>query len=477
MSGWHPDFVTRLKQCCGDASVRTDPASLMAYENDGLGFHRCRPDCVVIPRNSDELKDVVRLCRGHDFPYTIRAAGTSLSGGPVAEQGGLIVHVSRLKSILEVNAENLYCVVEPGVVLNRLNDHLESYGLFYPPDPSSGFTSTLGGNVAENAGGIRCFRYGVTANYVLGLEVMLPSGDIVQLGGPAGGLGPSGGCDWKTVFVGSEGMLGVITKIWLRLKPIPERIWTFLGQFRTVRETAAMIVDLVHCPATPVAIEMIDEKMIQLLEASPMACGLDPECVALLTEIDGPAELVGLLAEDISACYRKHNAVSLEKTDDKAKRLNLWRARKVGGGLLGQISPDVMIQDAVLPRTDLAEILEMIYREADKEGIVVTSTFHAGDGNLHPSFLFDARNPDEVERVKKLGTRLMEEVVARGGTLSGEHGIGSDKINYVSLVFGEREIAVQRALLDCFNPDHQLNPEKAFPQRSFVGCCAPPRQS
>ena len=454
--------------------MRTDDASLMAYENDGLGFQRYRPDCVVIPRTSDELKEVVRLCRGRDFPYTVRAAGTSLSGGPVAAQGGLIIHVSRLRSILEINPEDMVCVTEPGVVLDTLNEALAPHGLFYPPDPSSGSASTIGGNVAENAGGIRCFRYGVTANYVLGLEVILPNGEIVQLGGPAGGLGASGGCDWKSLFVGSEGLLGVITKIWLRLKPLPEKVWTFQGTYAGVRAASNTVVDLVHHPSVPVAIELMDNHIIRLLEASPMACGMDPDCWLLLAEVDGPAELVDRMADDIEEVFRRNGAIVVQKTCDPKERLALWKARKVGGGLLGQVSPDMMIQDACIPRSQFGDIIEALIAESEKRDIVVVSVFHAGDGNLHPNFLFDGRDADQKERVEDLGRFLMEMVVERGGTLSGEHGIGCDKLKYIPLVFGERELAFQKALVVCFNPDNQLNPEKVFPQRSYVGCCAPP---
>lgn len=474
MSNWQPGFVASLRELCGETAVRTDSASLMSYENDGLGFHRYRPDCVVIPRDGDELKDVVRRCRNEDFPYTIRAAGTSLSGGPVAVQGGLIIHVSRLRSILEINTEDMYCVVEPGVVLDTLNSALEPHGVFYPPDPSSGSACTIGGNVAENAGGIRCFRYGVTANYVLGLEVILPDGEIAQLGGPAGGLGPSCGCDWKSLFVGSEGLLGVITKIWLKVMPLPQKVWTFLGAYPGVRPAADTIVDLVHHPSVPVAIELMDSYVVQLVEAGPHAQGFDPSSWLLLAEVDGPAELVDRMAEDLEEVFLRNGALSFEKTCEPDARVDLWRARKTTGGLLGQLSPDNMVQDACIPRSEFGDLMEALIEECERQNQVVVSVFHAGDGNLHPNFLFDGSKPEELERINRMSEFLMHMVVERGGTLSGEHGIGNDKMKYISLVFGDREIAFQRALMDVFNPDNQLNPEKLFPQRSFVGCCAPP---
>ncbi len=470
---WDPSIVDDLRRISGERSVLTDDASLAAYENDGLSFNRHRPDCVVIPRSSEELKAIIQACKDRDFPYLIRAAGTSLSGGPVAVAGGLIVLVSRLKGILEVNVEDQYCVVEPGVVLNHLNHELAEYGFYYPPDPSSGYSCTLGGNVAENAGGLRCFKYGVTANYVLGLEIVTTDGEVVQLGGPAGGWGPSLAPDWRALMVGSEGMLATITKIWLRIRPLPEKVWTFLAEFKKMETAIECLVELVRHPAIPVALELIDNNTVRLVEASNMAVGVDKESWALLMEVDGPFELVDQYVADVEAIFERHKVDNLRKTDDNAERSKLWRARKSGNGLMGQVSPDYMIQDAVIPRSKLADLLQAIYDAAYAEDMHVMNVFHAGDGNLHPCFLFDARDEKQVHTLHELGKVLMQKVIDYGGVLSGEHGIGNDKNKYIPYFFGEREIAMQKALIEVFNPDNQLNPEKVFPQRSFVGCCAP----
>tara|TARA_B100000809_G_scaffold51359_1_gene46579 strand:- start:3291 stop:4718 length:1428 start_codon:yes stop_codon:yes gene_type:complete len=475
MDEWQPDTIRDLRALCGARAVLTDPTSLISYENDALGFHRYKPDAVVIPADSDQLKEIIGICRGRNFPYILRGAGTSLSGGPVAAQGGLVIHVSRLRKILAINEDDMYCVVEPGVVLDTLNAALKPHGLLYPPDPSSSYTCTVGGNVAENAGGVRCFKYGPTANYVLGMEVLLTDGRVVQLGGPAGGLGPAGGCDWKTLMVGSEGMLGVFTKLWLRTIPLPERISTSLAAFPKMADAANAIVDLVHHPSIPVAIELMDNRIVQLLEASPMAVGLDPTCWAVMVEIDGPAALVDAQAPAIEALLRKHGATDIKSATEDEARQRLWAARKNSGGLLGRISADSMVQDAVIPRSKFGAVLEKLYADADEMDVPVFSVFHAGDGNLHPNFSFDGRNPDELRKVKLLGKRLMEYVIENGGVLSGEHGIGTDKREYVPLFFGPRELAMQSALAECLNPDHQLNPEKVYPHRSFVGCCAPVR--
>lgn len=475
MGEWQPDTIRALRELCGERAVLTDPTSLTSYENDALGFHRYKPDAVVIPADSDQLRRIIEICRGRDFPYLVRGAGTSLSGGPVAAQGGLVIHVSRLRKIIEINEDDMYCVVEPGVVLDTLNATLKPRGLLYPPDPSSSYACTVGGTVAENAGGVRCFKYGPTANYVLGVEVLLTDGRLVQLGGPAGGLGLAGGCDWKTLMVGSEGLLGVFTRLWLRTLPLPERVNTSLATFPKMADAANAIVALVHHPCIPVAIELMDNRIVRLLEASRMAVGIDPTCWVVLVEIDGPAALVESQAPSIEALLREHGASDIKSATDDAARQRLWAARKNSGGLLGQVSPDNMIQDAVIPRSKFGAVLEKIYADADEMDVPVFSVFHAGDGNLHPNFTFDGRNEEEIRKVKLLGKRLMEYVVENGGVLSGEHGIGTDKREYMPLFFGPRELAMQNALAECFNPDHQLNPEKVYPHRSFVGCCAPTR--
>jgi FAD/FMN-containing dehydrogenase len=307
----------------------------------------------------------------------------------------------------------------------------------------------------------------VVANYVLGLEVMTPDGTLLTLGGPAGGKGGPLGQDWKALFVGSEGLLGVILRIWVRLKPIPEATRTFLATYPTLESASAAIVGLVHHPLIPVAAELMDQNCVRLVEASPFKAGLDPDSWALLAEINGPQALVDSYGPDIEALLAAAGAGSVKATSDAAERLKLWKARKVGGGLTGQISPDVMIQDAVIPRSRLAELLHCIYEQADKEGLPVINLFHAGDGNLHPNFMYDGRVPEQVAAVHRVGKALMEKVIAVGGTLSGEHGIGNDKLEYLPLLFGPRALALHRSIAELFNPGHQLNPGKVLPQRRF----------
>ncbi|MBF0432467.1 MAG: FAD-binding protein [Fibrobacteria bacterium] len=455
------NFIEQLFDLCGKQSVLFDEIDLAGYENDALGFYRYKPDCVVIPETSEELKNLILLCYKWDITWLVRGAGTSLSGGPVAVNGGIIIHLSKLKSLLEVCENDMYCLVEPGVVLNNLNKALKPLGLFYPPDPSSGFSCTIGGNVAENAGGIRCFKYGVTANYVLGLEVILPTGEVVQFGGPAGGLG-NFNYDWRALFTGSEGTLGVISKIWLRLKPLPHKVWTFLAAFEKVDDAIKAVIKLKQNTITPVALELMDNRIVQLVENSGFAVGLDRKCCYLLLEIDGPGGFIESQVTPLESLLLSNGALSVKKTSDEAERLNLWKARKVFGGLLGQISPNIMSQDVVVPSSFIADILDFFYTEADKLGVPAVCVAHAGDGNMHPNLLFNATKPGEIDKIHKLSAMLMKKVVECGGALSGEHGIGCDKKHHMQLAYSPQELLFQKSALWCFNPENNLNPGKIF---------------
>jgi glycolate oxidase subunit GlcD len=458
--------------------VLTSPAQLAGYDADGLGYKTFRPDAVVIPADADELVQVLRASREMNVPVTIRGAGTSLSGGPVAAQGGIVVHTSSLKNVRTISREGFWCEVESSVVLNQLDVTLLPHGVFYPPDPSSGPVCTLGGNVAMNAGGAHCFRYGVTSNYVLGLEAVMLDGSVHRFGGPAGGRGDWRE-DWKRLMVGSEGTLAAFTRFWLRLLPRPEKVWTYRATFADLQSAEKAIHALAVHAAFPVAIELMDPRCVAMVENSPMAVGLPKDVFLLVTEIDGPAVLVDVRAKAVAALMNDAGALSVEYSDDEAKRRGLWKARKVAGGLMGQISPDFLVQDAVIPKRALAELLQLVYDEADAAGFAAVNVFHAGDGNLHPNFMFDSRNPGELEKVEAISKRLMQRVVAVGGTLSGEHGIGNDKTAYMPLVFGEHALKLQLAVPKLFNPRHQMNPLKVFASRRFVdtasGAASAPR--
>jgi glycolate oxidase len=455
-----------LKQSVSRGRVLTSPAQLAGYDADGLGYKTFRPDAVVIPSDADEMVRVLQNAKQYQVPICIRGAGTSLSGGPVAAQGGVIVHTSSLRSVRKINAEGFWCEVECGVTLNQLDEALKPHGVFYPPDPSSGPVCTLGGNVAMNAGGAHCFRYGVTSNYVLGVEAVLLDGSVHRFGGPAGGRGPWRE-DWKRFMVGSEGTLGAFTRFWLRTLPRPDKVWTFRATYADLIAAEKAIHALVAHSSFPVAIELMDPRCVAMVENSPMAVGLPKDSFMLLTEIDGPPELVDARVEAVANILRAAGSKDVVFSDDEEQRKKLWKARKAAGGLMGQLSADFVVQDAVIPKRALAELLQLVYDEADAAGLRAVNVFHAGDGNLHPNFLFDSRKPGELEKVEHIGKRLMQRVVDVGGTLSGEHGIGNDKSAYMPLVFGPEAIKLQLAVPAVFNRLHQLNPLKVFAERRF----------
>ena len=448
--------------------VLTAPAQLAGYDADALGYKTFTPDAVVIPADADELKALLTASRSLNVPVTIRGAGTSLSGGPVAAQGGVVVHTSSLKKVRTISHEGFWCEVECSVTLNQLDMALKPYGMFYPPDPSSGPVCTIGGNVAMNAGGAHCFRYGVTSNYVLGLEVVLLDGSVHRFGGPAGGRG-DWRADWKRLMVGSEGTLGAFTRFWLRTLPRAEKAWTFRSTFPDLRSAEQAIHALVAHSSFPVAIELMDPRCVAMVENSPMAVGLPKDAFLLVTEIEGPAILVDARVQSVSDVLTTAGALKVEFSDDEIQRAKLWKARKVAGGLMGQLSPDFLVQDAVIPKRALADVLQLVYDEADAAALPVVNVFHAGDGNLHPNFMFNSRKPGELERVEAISKRLMQRVVQVGGTLSGEHGIGNDKTAYMPMVFGPETLRLQMAVPAVFNADHQLNPMKVFSDRRFSG--------
>lgn len=445
------------------------PTQLAGYESDGLGYKRFRPDAVAIPANSDEVIALVKLLRNWKIPYVARGAGTSLSGGPVAAQGGVLIHLSKLCGIQEINTADGYAVVESGAVLNRLDEALKPLGFYYPPDPSSGPVCTLGGNVATNAGGVHCFRYGVTCNYVLGTEVILMDGQVVRFGGPAGGRGAWRN-DWKRLFVGSEGTLGIFTRFWLRLIPRPEKVWTFRATYSDFEQASQAIRQLARHASYPAAIEFMDPPCVDMVENSPMRVGLPMGSYMILTEIDGPAGLVDARVDAVARVLRDCGSTDVTYSSEESERMALWKARKAQGGLLGQISPDFVVQDAVIPKERLGEMLELIYSEARVAGIAAVTIMHAGDGNLHPDFMFDARKQGDLEKIEKIGKVLMKKVSELGGALSGEHGIGNDKSSYMAAHFGQLGQAMQMAVPGLFNPSHQLNPLKVFPERRFTTC-------
>jgi len=458
--------VARLKNAVGANHVLTDPDELFVYEADALTIHKHIPSAVVIPGTAEEVAAAVRILADADIPFTPRGAGTGLSGGALSLKGAVIFELARLNKILRIDYENRLAVVETGVINVHLSQATSAGGFHYAPDPSSQMACTIGGNVAENSGGPHCLKYGMTVNHVLALEVVLPSGEVVTLGG--GGV-DSPGYDLLGAFVGSEGTFGIATKATLKLTRLPQLVKTLLGEFITVTDASRTVSEIIAAGILPAALEMIDQATIQAIENSIFAGGFPTDVAALLIiEVDGlEAGLEDTAARVVEICQR-NNARAVRVAKDAAERDRLWAARKRAFGAMGRIKADLMVQDAVIPRSRLPEVLDEIYRIGARHGLTVANVFHAGDGNLHPNISFDGRDPDQVSRVAAASREIMELCVGVGGSITGEHGVGLDKIESMRLIFSEDDMQRMLALRDVFNPKGLCNPGKVIP--TFKTC-------
>jgi len=444
-------LAAALSEIVGARHVRTALPERVTYARDGLPTHRHVPGVVVLPGSRDEVVAVVRLLAALGVPFVPRGAGTGLSGGALADDDAVLLVLTRLNRILAIDPKNRLAVVEPGVVNVRLSAAAAPHGLLYSPDPSSQTACTIGGNVAENSGGPHCLKYGVTANHVLSLEVVLADGRIVQLGSPGG---EPWGPDLVGLFVGSEGNFGIATRISVRLLPVPRAI-------RTLLAVSAVIASGI----VPAALEMMDQSCINAVEDSVYAAGYPRDAAAvLLLELDGGREeAVAADAETIAGILRAHGARSVLSAADAKQRERLWQGRKKAFGAMGRLSRDLVVQDAVVPRSALPDVLEAIGRIAAAYGLTVSNVFHAGDGNLHPNISFDGRVPGLKARVDQASGEIMAVCIAAGGTITGEHGIGLDKLRYMPLIFDGDALAAMRAVRRVFDPLERVNPGKVVP--------------
>jgi len=446
----------------GKKHVREARAERVTYAMDGLPTHRRVPDLVVLPGTREELIAVVRLLAAHDVPFVPRGAGTGLSGGALASDGSVLLVLTRLNRILHVDAANARAVVEPGVVNAKLSAAVRPHGLHYAPDPSSQSACTIGGNVAENAGGPHCLKYGVTANHILALELLLADGSLVDVGSPAG---EPWGPDLVGLFVGSEGNFGIATKITVRLLPVPGAIRTLLADFHSIRAAGAAVSAIIASGIVPAALEMMDQSCVCAVEDSVYAAGYPRDAAAiLLVEVDGrnPAA-VAAETEDVTEILRRSAARSVRSAATEAERERLWQGRKKAFGAMGRLSRDLVVQDAVVPRSALPDVLEAICGIAQRYSLVVSNVFHAGDGNLHPNISFDATNPELKARVEAASAEIMSTCIAAGGTITGEHGVGIDKLRYMPMIFDAESLGAMHAVRKVFDPDERVNPGKVVP--------------
>ena len=444
----------------------TEPDELLVYECDGLPHHKYRPRAVVFPSSTEETSEVMRALTTAGVAFTPRGAGTGLSGGALALNEGVVIELARMRKILKIDASNNTALVQPGVVNSHVSRAVAHLGLHYVPDPSSQPTCTIGGNLAENAGGIHCLKYGTTTDHVLGVRVVLSSGQVVDLGG-AGAERP--GYDLTGTFIGSEGTFGIATEATLRLVPIPPAVRTLLAEFVDVNNASHAVSAIIAAGVMPAALEMMDREIIRAVEASVFSAGLSLDVgAALLIELDGIEPGIDDEADRVKSICIEFGARSCRSAQDEAERLRLWAARKSAFGAVSRISPDSMIQDAVVPRSRLPEVLADAYRISDKYQLRLANVFHAGDGNLHPLICFDSRSPEQVQNVKEAGRELMETCVRAGGSITGEHGVGFDKRELLSLVFSETDMETMLRVRAAFDPTGLCNPGKTIPM--LRGC-------
>jgi glycolate oxidase len=438
---------------------------LQTYECDGLTNFRTLPEAVVLPRSAEQVQAVVRICARHHIPFVARGSGTGLSGGALPATGGIVISFARMNRILEVDIPNQRVVVEPGVINAQVTEAVAAHGYFYAPDPSSQSVCTIGGNVAENAGGAHCLKYGFTTTHVLGMDVVLPTGELVTLGSAA----PDPlGYDLTGVFVGSEGTLGVATRIILRIVKRPETVQVLLAAFDSIRAAAQTVSDIIGAGMLPAALEMMDRLSAMASEAAVHPHY--PVCEALLlVELDGPAaEVAAQIAEATSLC-RNNGAWEVRIAQTAEERGLIWKGRKAAFAAVGRISPNYIVQDGVIPRTALPDLLEAIGRMAAEVGLRVANVFHAGDGNLHPLVLYDRAIPGQEEVALRLSERILHLCVDHGGSITGEHGVGKEKQQAMGYMFSEPDLDTMQLVRQAFDPHNIANPGKIFPRPRLCG--------
>ena len=458
-------LVERLKRICGQEHVLTDRDQLRTYESDGLRHYRAHPPVAVLPGSADEVRDVVRACHEASTPWVARGAGTGLSGGALPIEDGVLIVLTRLNRILEVDLANQRVVVEPCVTNKSISDAVAPTH-FYPPDPSSQIVSTIGGNVSENSGGLHCFKYGFTTNYVTGLEVVLSDGEVVTLGGKEL---DRPGYDLIGAFVGSEGTLGIATQITLRVIPVAESHETMVAYFESIEQAGQAVSEIVAAGIVPAAIEIMDELSIEATEnwthaGYPLDVG-----AALIVELDGPEAECDARAGDVLEIFKSAGASDTRVAADEEERALIWKARKAAFGAMGYLSPYYYVQDSVIPRTRLAEILRRVMELSDESGLRIANVFHAGDGNLHPLVCFDAEKPGELEKAEEVAGRILSACVEVGGSITGEHGVGMDKKKHMTEMFSEQDLEAFQRLRCAFDPEGLANPGKVMPTPRLCG--------
>ena len=463
---WKP-IVKEFETVLGKNAVVQRREELLVYECDGLTSYRQRPALVVLPRTTEEVAAAVKICDRHSLPWVARGAGTGLSGGALPVENCVLIVTALMRKILKIDLENQLVVVQPGVINNWVTQAVSGAGFYYAPDPSSQIICSIGGNVAENSGGVHCLKYGVTVNHVLGLKLVLPDGSIVDVGGQ---IPEMPGYDLTGIFVGSEGTLGIATEVTLRILKTPESICVLLADFTSMEAAGASVSDIISAGIIPGGMEIMDNISINAVE-DVVATGCYPRDAAsiLLVEVDGLEVEVAANKQRIADICKKNGARNITSANDLETRLKIWKGRKAAFAAAGHLSPDYYVQDGVIPRTQMAYVLKEIELLSEKFGYRIANVFHAGDGNLHPLILYDNSVEGALEKVEELGGEILKLCVKVGGSLSGEHGIGADKKCYMPEMFNEIDLETMQWVRQVFNPQGLANPGKMFPTPRTCG--------
>jgi glycolate dehydrogenase FAD-linked subunit len=457
--------IKQLEGIVGRDRLVTHGDALATYESDGLLQYKRRPGAVVLPDSTDEVARIVRVCHAAGVPWVARGSGTGLSGGALPVEDGILIAMSRMRTIREIDFDNQRIVVEPGVTNLEVSKAVGP-SHFYPPDPSSQVVCSIGGNIAENSGGAHCFKYGFTTNYVTGLKLVLSDGEVVQVGGKAL---DEPGYDLLGAFVGSEGTLGVATEITLRIVPTPESTRTLVAYYTSTEHAGRTVSDVVAAGIVPGAIEMMDNLSIRACEEATHAGYPLDAGAALIVELDGPTSECDARFDEVIEICKSNDATGIRIADDSAERDLIWKARKAAFAAMGRLAPNYYVQDGVIPRTRLPEVLRRIDELAADAGLDVANVFHAGDGNLHPLVCYDASNHGEAERAEQLAGRILDACVDAEGSITGEHGVGFDKKRYMNRMFSDADLDAFQLLRCAFDPDQLANPGKVMPTPRLCG--------
>ncbi|MCT7950370.1 glycolate oxidase subunit GlcD [Ancylothrix sp. C2] len=465
-TNWKP-IIKEFEAALGKTGVVQRKEELLTYECDGLTSYRQRPALVVLPRTTEQVSEVIKICDKYNIPWVARGSGTGLSGGALPVENCVLIVTALMRKILKIDLENQRVVVQPGVINNWVTQAVSGAGFYYAPDPSSQIICSIGGNVAENSGGVHCLKYGVTTNHVLGLKLVLPDGSIVDVGGEVAEMP---GYDLTGLFVGSEGTLGIATEITLRILKYPESVCVVLADFTNIEAAGNSVSDIIAAGIIPGGMEIMDNLSINAVE-DVVATGCyprDAEAI-LLVELDGLEVEVATNKKRVAEICLKNGARNITSANDPETRLKMWKGRKAAFAAAGHLSPDYYVQDGVIPRTQMAYVLKEMEELSKKYGYRIANVFHAGDGNLHPLVLYDNSVPGALEVVEELGGEILKLCVRVGGSISGEHGVGADKKCYMPDMFSETDLETMQWVREVFNPKGLANPGKMFPTPKTCG--------